>query len=46
MKWFYENKSKGYNYLVVSQLTEDEIQEIQDCGYFIKKIENGYRISE
>ncbi len=39
-------KLKGYKYLIVNSLTSKEILEIKDCGYFIKKVENGYKIHE
>lgn len=39
-------KIKGYKYLIVKNLNERERQEIIECGFFIKKLENGYKISE
>lgn len=46
LKKMNENKLNGYKYLIVKELTELEKQEILDCGYFLKKIKDGYQISE
>ena len=46
LKRLNENKLRGYKYLKVKSLTEKEIQEIIECGYYIKKINNEYRISD
>lgn len=46
LKRLNEAKLKGYKYLIVKELRESEIQEIIDCGYFIKHTKEGYRISE
>lgn len=46
LKKLNEQKLKGYKYLKIKELTEKEKIEILECGYFIKKTEDGYRISE
>lgn len=46
LKQLNENRLKGHNWLKIKDLTEREIQEIIECGYFIKKIKNGYKISD
>lgn len=46
LKQLNERKIRGYKYLIVKKLSEGEIQEIIDCGYFVKKINNGYKITD
>lgn len=46
LKKLNERKVKGYKYLTVKVLTEKDIQNILECGYFVKKIQNEYRISD
>lgn len=46
LKELNKRKVQGYTYLMVKELTEREITEIQDCGFYIKKTSNGYQIHE
>ena len=46
LKRLNENKLRGYKYLIIKDLKEQEIQEIIECGYLVKKTNNGYRISD
>lgn len=46
LKQLNSRKLKGYKYLIIKELTAQEIEEITECGYFIKKTDNGYKIFE
>lgn len=46
LKKLNERKLKGYKYLTIKVLTEKDIEHILECGYFIKKTDDGYRITD